>query len=275
MRCAASVAYIFAIAASRVTRRRRDPASRRRGRRAARAASISVAMSASFACVSWNSASGLPNDCAAARRAPIASSSARRAKPSAAAPTVERKMSSVAMRELEAVAGLAEQRAAGTRQSVEGAACASGCGAIIAIRSAIARPGVSASTTKARDALARPAPRRCARRRRSGRRCRRWRSRSSRRRARSRRRRAARSCASPRRRSRPRARRARRRRSPARRRPSADSAAFSASRAEQRDRARCPGPAWRRRNRRGPRCRASVSRTRQSDAHVELLERPP
>ena len=53
-----------------------------------------VAISASLACVSWKSASTPPNICRVVARA-SASSSARRAKPSAAAATEVRKTSSV------------------------------------------------------------------------------------------------------------------------------------------------------------------------------------
>ena len=59
-----------------------------------RAASSSVAMSASAACVSWKSARRLPNCTRALTRASV-SSSARRAMPHAAAPTEVRKTSSV------------------------------------------------------------------------------------------------------------------------------------------------------------------------------------
>ena len=162
-------------------------------------------------------------------------------------------------RDLEAVAGRADHGVAGTRQSSkrkprqrmrrDRPRCAR--------RST--RPGVSAGTMKAESPW-RPAPRRCARRRRRGRRCRRSRSRSSRRRGRSRRRRAARQVACWRRRSRMPARSARRRRCalPARVFGSHALALRCACRTARSG--RCRAPASRRRNRRGPSWRASVSR---------------
>ena len=50
---------------------------------------MAIAISPSFICVNWNSESAWPN-MRRWRERPVASSSARRAKPRAAAPTVER-----------------------------------------------------------------------------------------------------------------------------------------------------------------------------------------
>ena len=68
---------------------------------------MSMALSASATCVSCISASGAPNRLRVAARS-IISSKARRAKPSAAAATVERKISSVAMATLKPSPGTAE-----------------------------------------------------------------------------------------------------------------------------------------------------------------------
>src|SRR5215472_14947403 len=95
-RCAASVANIFAIAASRVTRA--APWSLVQAARWTRRAdaSTSLALSAIAPCVSCSSPSGVPKSLRLAARSTV-SCNARRAKPSAAAPTVERKTSSVAI----------------------------------------------------------------------------------------------------------------------------------------------------------------------------------
>ena len=77
-----------------------------------------------------------------------ASSIARRAKPTAAAATEARKMSSVRMAILKPSAGAPRRRAAGMRQ-LSNRMVASGCGAITSIRSAMEKPGSSANTTKA------------------------------------------------------------------------------------------------------------------------------
>ena len=83
----------------------------------------------------------------------IASSSARRANPSAAAPTVVRNTSSVAIATLKPSPGWPSSREAGTKQSSK-RIVATGCGEIISSRSTTLNPGVSASTTKAEIPLA-------------------------------------------------------------------------------------------------------------------------
>ena len=104
-------------------------------------------MSASFACVSCRSDSFWPNiDRVVARARP--SASARRAKPSAAAATEVRNTSSVRIASLKPAPASARHCDAGMRQP-SNARRASGCGAIVSRRSAMRRPGVSASTTKA------------------------------------------------------------------------------------------------------------------------------
>ncbi|MNY13783.1 hypothetical protein D3C86_1469340 [compost metagenome] len=108
---------------------------------------MAVAMSPSAACVSCRSARVWPNmrrDLARANP----SSSALRAKPSAAAATDARKMSSVIMASLNPCPASPSRCVAGMRQ-LSNVMVASGCGAISSIRSLTSNPGVSASTTKA------------------------------------------------------------------------------------------------------------------------------
>ena len=111
------------------------------------ALSMAVAICASFDWVSWKSASTPPNmrRCVARARA---SSSARRAKPSAAAATEVRNTSSVRMAILKPSPATPMRCAAGMRHCVKRRR-ASGCGAITSMRSAISKPGVPASTMKA------------------------------------------------------------------------------------------------------------------------------
>jgi hypothetical protein len=73
---------------------------------------------------------------------------ARRASPSAAAPTVGRNTSSVAMAAWNPRPAVPTSALAGTWQSLN-SSVASGCGAITSMRSTTSRPGVSASTTNA------------------------------------------------------------------------------------------------------------------------------
>ena len=142
---------------------------------------MSSAMSASLALHQRQLGHRRAEQLAAPSRAPSASSSARRAKPSAAAPTVERKTSSVPMRDAHTVAG--RGRSASIRRRARRSAA----------RERVRRDHVDAARRPralrprpARGTLTgpwRPEPRRCARRRRRSPRSRRWRSRSSRRRA--------------------------------------------------------------------------------------------
>src|SRR5579885_3735685 len=90
--CAASVAKSFAMAASRVFRSFFTSFTHAARYASSAPASIAVAMSASFACVIWKSASCWLNIFLSLERA-LASWSARREKPSAAAATVVRKTS--------------------------------------------------------------------------------------------------------------------------------------------------------------------------------------
>ncbi len=85
-------------------------------------------MSATWPCTICNSAIGAPDNRRVVTRLTV-SSSARRAKPSAAAPTVVRNTSSVAMAILKPSPGLPIIAAAGTRQ-LSKRRRASGCGAI-------------------------------------------------------------------------------------------------------------------------------------------------
>ncbi len=97
--------------------------------------------------MSWKSASGLPK-AVRARAHAAASSSARRANPSAAAPTVERNTSSVASATLSPAPASPTRASAGTRHP-SNSRVASGCGAMTRMRSDTRSPGLSASTTKA------------------------------------------------------------------------------------------------------------------------------
>ena len=111
------------------------------------ALSMAVAIWASLDWVNWKSASTPPNMRRWVARA-IASSSARRAKPSAAAATEVRNTSSVRIAILKPSPAAPMRWAAGMWQPVKRSR-ASGCGAITSMRSAISKPGVSASTMKA------------------------------------------------------------------------------------------------------------------------------
>ena len=106
-----------------------------------------VAICASLAWVSWKSARVWPNIGRVVARC-SASSSARRAKPSAAAATEVRNTSSVRIATLKPSPSAPMRCASGTRQSAKRRR-ASGCGAITSMRSAISKPGVPASTMKA------------------------------------------------------------------------------------------------------------------------------
>ncbi len=108
---------------------------------------MAVAICASLACVSWKSASTPLNIRRVVARA-SASSSARRAKPSAAAATEVRNTSSVRIATLKPSPAAPTRWAAGMRQPVKRSR-ASGCGAITSMRSAISKPGVPASTMNA------------------------------------------------------------------------------------------------------------------------------
>ena len=97
--------------------------------------------------MSWKSPRTPPNILREVARA-IASSKARRAKPSAAAATEVRKTSSVRIATLKPSPSAPMRCVAGMRQPLKRRR-ASGCGAMTSMRSAIEKPGVSASTMKA------------------------------------------------------------------------------------------------------------------------------
>ena len=106
-------------------------------------------MSASFACVICRFAEhGAEHPPRASARA-SASSSARRARPSAAAPTLGRKMSSVAIATLNPSPGAPSRCVVRHHAVLEPQDGASGCGAIVSMRAATRRPGVFASTKNA------------------------------------------------------------------------------------------------------------------------------
>ena len=137
-------------------RAHRCPWSRRRGRSAAPLASTSSAMSAICALhhlqIDQRRALHLRAWCTRAS----ASSSARRAKPSAAAATVERNTSSTDIAMLEALAAARRSAPIAAPGSRSNRSRASGCGAITSSRSAISSPGVSRGHDEGREAACAP-----------------------------------------------------------------------------------------------------------------------
>ena len=146
-RCAVSVAVSFAIAASRVVGSFSTSRTHAARYVSSALASIPVAISAIAACVSWRSASVPPNIVRDVARA-SASSSARRARPSAAAATLARNTSSERIASLNPSPLAPSRFDAGTRHARK-RSVASGCGAMRSTRSAISNPAASASTTNA------------------------------------------------------------------------------------------------------------------------------
>jgi hypothetical protein len=104
-------------------------------------------MRATRARVSCSSASAVPNSRRDVANA-TASSSARRAKPSAAAPTVERNTSSVPSATRIPFPGSPTRRVASTRQPSK-RIVPNGCGASVSMRAGIETPGSSGVTTSA------------------------------------------------------------------------------------------------------------------------------